>query len=102
MAKNKYDKTVLERQRQGKRKLKARKPYAPYVGFPDEITTSAWIGLVVTVKNALSLVTYLAKEHSYLNLMTRRLNQDALEVCGTPGKVIIYRTMQHYFNQRIN
>lgn len=60
--------------------MKARKPHAPYVGYPDEITTSAWLGLVVSVKNALSLITFLAKEHKYLYLMTRRLNQDALEV----------------------
>ncbi|KAE8748887.1 hypothetical protein FOCC_FOCC004481 [Frankliniella occidentalis] len=59
----------------GKRKKKNK----PHVSFPDEITTSSYLGLVVTVNTALSLVKYLTQECGYKYLMTRRINQDSLE-----------------------
>ena len=90
-SKKKYDAMVKKRQEEGKRKLKAKKPWTPYVGYDDEITTSVWLGLVVSIKNALSLIKYLAAAHNYLYLMTRRLNQDSLEVC-VPSKKENYVT----------
>ncbi|KAK3909961.1 Transposable element P transposase [Frankliniella fusca] len=73
MAKEKYDSVHRGR------KPKPRKPWQPFVKYDDKMTTKVWLGLVVTIKNALSLVNYLAKDCHYLNLMTRRINQDSLE-----------------------
>ena len=58
-AKQKYDAKVKQRAMEGKRKLKARKQWTrtPYVGFPDEMTTSVSLGLVRSIKNTLDLVT---------------------------------------------
>ncbi|KAK3926592.1 Transposable element P transposase [Frankliniella fusca] len=75
MAKKKYEATLTL----GAKKRATQKPWKPYVKYQDEITTSAWLGLVVTIKNALNLVNYLSEECYYLYLMTRRLNQDSLE-----------------------
>ena len=72
-AKNKYDAKVKQRALEGKRKLKARKQWVSCVGFPDEVTTSAWLGLVVAIKNTLDLIKYLSENHNYLYLMTRRM-----------------------------
>lgn len=44
------------------------------------LTASAAYGLRVTLTTALELSTYLINECGYEYLMTRRLNQDALEV----------------------
>lgn len=52
------------------------------VGAADEITASTFFGLYVTVKNTLGLIQYLSEKIYYNYLMTRRLNQDALEVCS--------------------
>ncbi|KAK3910739.1 LOW QUALITY PROTEIN: Transposable element P transposase [Frankliniella fusca] len=49
------------------------------VGHTDEITTSTYLGLLVTVKTALNLIDYLHDDFNYHYLMTRCLNQDALE-----------------------
>ncbi|KAK3918957.1 Transposable element P transposase, partial [Frankliniella fusca] len=57
---------------------KRKKANKPHVSFPDEISTS-YLGLVVTVNTALSLVKYLSQECGYKYLMTRRINQDSLE-----------------------
>jgi len=52
----------------------------PQGGAMHEFTTSTFIGLYVTVESTLSLTEYLAKDPHYCYLLTRRLNQDALEV----------------------
>ena len=69
---------------------KAFKPVEVAVGYAvdtrgaamhnHEITTSTFTGLYVTVSTALSLVDYLHVNFNYQYLLTRRLNQDALEV----------------------
>lgn len=51
------------------------------VGAADEMTASTYFGLYVTVKNTLELIQYLSEKLNYKYLMTRKLNQDALEVC---------------------
>lgn len=88
MAKEKYEKNRAARALANKRKTKARNSWQPYVKYDDEITTSTWVGLVVSIKNALSLVTYLDKSCNYLYLMTRRINQDSLEVTDLKLKKI--------------
>ncbi|KAK3915282.1 Transposable element P transposase [Frankliniella fusca] len=50
-----------------------------FVGASDEFTTDAFLGLTVTVRATLELVKYLTEEVGFKFLMTRRLNQDALE-----------------------
>ncbi|KAK3931425.1 Transposable element P transposase [Frankliniella fusca] len=50
-----------------------------FVGATDELTTDAFLGLYVTIRATLELVQYLCNEVGYKFLMTRRLNQDALE-----------------------
>jgi len=50
------------------------------VGAQDELTSSTFLGLWVTVKTALDLVKYLAEKCSNHYLLTRRINQDALEI----------------------
>ena len=49
-------------------------------GAPFELTTSTFFGLLVTVRTALGLIKYLSSSLQYKYLLTRRLNQDALEV----------------------
>ncbi|KAE8738110.1 hypothetical protein FOCC_FOCC016420 [Frankliniella occidentalis] len=49
------------------------------VGESDELSASCFLGLVVTIKTALELVNYLSESLNYSYLMTRRINQDALE-----------------------
>lgn len=51
------------------------------VGAADEMTASTYFGLYVTVKNTLELIQYLSEKLNYKYLMTRKKNQDALEVC---------------------
>ncbi|KAK3919203.1 LOW QUALITY PROTEIN: Transposable element P transposase [Frankliniella fusca] len=49
--------------------------------FEDEFTTASYLGLVVTINTAISLVKYLSRECGFNKyLMTRRMNQDSLEV----------------------
>ncbi|KAK3926389.1 Transposable element P transposase [Frankliniella fusca] len=50
-----------------------------FVGAEDEITSDAFLGLYVTIRATLELVKYLCNEIGFQFLMTRRLNQDALE-----------------------
>ncbi|KAK3913536.1 Transposable element P transposase [Frankliniella fusca] len=50
------------------------------VGHIDEITKSTYLGFRVTVNTALDLIKYLHDNFNYQYLMTRRLNQDALEM----------------------
>ncbi|KAK3909572.1 Transposable element P transposase [Frankliniella fusca] len=59
----------------GKRKKKNK----PHVSFEDELTTASYLGLVVTVNTAISLVKYLSQDCGFKYLMTRRINQDSLE-----------------------
>ncbi|KAK3931076.1 DNA transposase [Frankliniella fusca] len=49
------------------------------VGENDELSASCFLGLLMTVKTALQLVEYLTDSLDYSYLMTRRINQDALE-----------------------
>jgi len=44
------------------------------------LTIQTYKGLVVTLKGTLELVRYLCDKVDYKYLMTRRINQDALEV----------------------
>jgi len=50
------------------------------VGGKDELTSSTFLGLWVTVQTALDLVKFLSEKSSYHYLLTRRINLDALEV----------------------
>ncbi|KAK3917087.1 Transposable element P transposase [Frankliniella fusca] len=58
---------------------KRRKKNKPHVRFEDELTTSSYLGLVVTINTALKLVKYLSQDCGFKYLMTRRINQDSLE-----------------------
>ena len=50
------------------------------VGDEDELSASCFLGLTVTIKTALELVGYLTEKLNFSYLMTRRINQDGLEV----------------------
>ncbi|CAH1708738.1 unnamed protein product [Aphis gossypii] len=45
----------------------------------QKLTTSTALGLKVTIRTALELIKYLSEKVGYKYLMTRRINQDALE-----------------------
>lgn len=64
---------LAKRRRQKKKKLFN-------VGHDDELSASCFLGLVVTCRTALELVEYLCTQLGYNYLLTRRINQDALEV----------------------
>lgn len=51
------------------------------VGDNEELSASCFLGLMVTIHTALGLVKYVSEDLQYSYLMTRRINQDALEVC---------------------
>lgn len=48
-----------------------------------KLTASTTIGLRVTIKSALELVEYLCKNVGFKYFLTRRMNQDTLEVMIT-------------------
>ena len=50
------------------------------IPYQFRFSASCHLGLVVTLKGTIEIVKYLAKDVEYKYLMTRRLNQDALEV----------------------
>lgn len=49
-----------------------------------KLTAQAEVGLYVSLQGALQLVEYLSRDVGYKYLMTRRINQDALEVSSHP------------------
>ncbi|KAK3931213.1 DNA transposase [Frankliniella fusca] len=86
---NKHNKTLVEfldylyqmeeiaRSREVLSERLSRKAFS--VGENDELSASCFLGLLVTIKTALQLVEYLTDSLDYSYLMTRRINQDALE-----------------------
>jgi len=61
----------------------------------DFLTIQTYKGLVVTLKGTLELVKHICDEVGYKYFMTRRINQDALEV-----KLSIF--LQYLFKRYIN
>ena len=61
-----------------------------HMGGPHEITSSTFLGLWVTARTAISLCIYLCNDVGFAYLLTRKINQDALEVLSlTTLKTII-------------
>lgn len=51
-----------------------------HVGGAREFSASTFLGLWVTIRSALGLLNYLSSKLGLRYFMTRRMNQDALEV----------------------
>lgn len=49
-------------------------------GTKQKLTASTLLGFRVTIKTTLELVSYLSKDVGFKFLLTRRINQDTLEV----------------------
>jgi len=64
------------------------------VGGKNEISGSTFLGLWVTVRTALGLIDYLSETLNYSYLLTRRINQDALEVSRSQCGNSLFRDKQ--------
>lgn len=93
----KIDAENLQREKENLPPRQQRERAAPLnkisVGHTDEITSSTYLGLLVTVKTALDLIDYLHDNLNYQYLMTRRLNQDALEV-----RLTVFNKLKKYIH----